>query len=82
MRKHFARFGVVLVGAVSAFLIAAVNAFATADPELTSATGQVTSYFTANLGTVVGAFIAVTGVLWLLGMAFRSVGIHRRKSVG
>jgi len=82
MHKSLKRFGLFLSGAAITALMAVSVAGATADPQLTDATGQVTDYFTANLGTVVGAFIAVTGVLWLLGMAFRSVGIHRRKSVG
>jgi len=67
---------------VSGVLSASGVAGATTDPTLTSASDQVTSYFTDNLGVAVGAFVAVAGVLWILALIFRSVGIHRRRSVG
>jgi hypothetical protein len=51
---------------------------ATADPALTSATGDVTSYFTANLPTVIGVFVAVALVLWMFAKATHSVGIRGR----
>jgi len=55
---------------------------ATVDPTLSDASDSVTTYFTDNLSVAVGAFIAVAGVLWILALIFRSVGIHKRKSVG
>jgi len=49
---------------------------ATADPALTSATSDVTDYFTANLPTVIGVFVAVALVLWMFRKATHSVGIR------
>jgi hypothetical protein len=63
-------------------LVASGLAGATEDPALTSASSTVTSYFTTNLPVAIGAFVTVCGVLWLLSLIFRSVGIHRRRSVG
>jgi hypothetical protein len=72
-------FYVAVVGVVS--LMVPALAGATADPALTSATNQATSYFSANLVTVVGGFIVVTGVLWLLALAFNSMGLRRKRSI-
>jgi uncharacterized membrane protein len=51
---------------------------ATTDPNLTSATTQVTDYFSANLAVVIGVFIAVALVLWMFAKATHSVGIRGR----
>lgn len=53
----------------------------TADATLTSALTSVTSYFTANIGTVITAVVGVVLLLWLLRIAFRSFGIRRPSSV-
>lgn len=53
----------------------------TADATLTSALSSVTSYFTANIGTVITAVVGVVLLLWLLKIAFRSFGIRRPSSV-
>lgn len=69
------------LGAALSLGFAAV-AGATTDPVLTTASNQVTTYFTSNLTVAIGAFVTVCGVLWLLSLIFKSVGIHRRRSVG
>jgi hypothetical protein len=58
------------------------SAFATTDSNLTGATGQITDYFSANIGVVIALFVAVSALLWLLGMAFRSVGVKKASKVG
>lgn len=58
------------------------NFLGTVDATLTDAFGQVTDYFTANLPVVIGLFIAIAGVMWFLGIGFRSAGIKNRKKVG
>lgn len=69
----------------SAFLLIALVvpaiAGATADSTLTDAKSQATSYFTANIATVVGGFIAVAASLWLLTMLFNSIGVRRKRSI-
>lgn len=60
-----------------------VGAFlATVDATLQSAIDDVVSFFGDNLPAVIGGFIAVAGILWLLGLAFRSVGIRSKGKVG
>jgi len=51
---------------------------ATEDPTLTSATSQVTSYFTDNFPVVIGVFLAVTAVIWMFAKAVHWVGIRGR----
>lgn len=72
---------IVVGGVMASFLAFVGGASASADPVLTSAVGKGTSYFSANIGTIIGAFIAVAALLWLLSMGFRSMGIHRKKSI-
>ncbi len=70
------------VASAFAALAFAGSALAAADATITSTSSTITSYFTDNLPTVIGAFVAVAGVLWLLGMLTRSVGVGRSKKVG
>lgn len=68
-----------VMASVASFAFGVVGAAgATTDPTLTTATGQVTSYFTANFPVVVGVFVAVALVIWLLGKAVHWVGIRGR----
>jgi len=53
----------------------------TADPQLTDATGQVTDYFSANIGTIIGAVVAIAVFVWLLRVAFHSFGVRKVRSV-
>lgn len=76
----YKRIGIGLFFVVQALLLAGV-AGATADPSLTSATSQATSFFTSNIGTIIAAFLGVAGILWLLALALRSMGIRRRSTV-
>lgn len=69
---------VVVGGVLASALVAAGSASASADPVLTSAIGQGKSYFTANIGTIIGAFVAVAALLWLLALGFRSMGVRRK----
>jgi len=82
IKSRYAKFSMVFAAGVRGVGSLAGTAGATADPVLTDASEQVTDYFTDNLGIAVGAFIAVAGVLWILHLIFRSVGIHKKKSVG
>jgi len=52
------------------------------DTNLTSALDSVTTYFSANIGVVIAAFVGIAVFLWLLRLAFRSFGIRKPKSVG
>lgn len=79
VRTRSVAFYVAVIGIVS--MLVPSLAGATADPALTDATGQATDYFQANLVTVVGGFIVVTGVLWLLALAFNSMGLRRKRSI-
>lgn len=56
--------------------------FAAADTTLSAQTDTVKSYFQDNIGIVIGLFVAVALLLWLLGMAFRSVGAKKPSKVG
>jgi hypothetical protein len=46
-----------------------------------AAVGQGTSYFSSNIGVIIGAFVAVAALLWLLTLGFRSMGIRRKGSL-
>jgi beta-lactamase regulating signal transducer with metallopeptidase domain len=74
MRKYMNRKVAWIVNAASSIAL-------TADATLTSALSSVTSYFTANIGTVITAVVGVVLLLWLLKIAFRSFGIRRPSSV-
>jgi hypothetical protein len=63
-------------------LMSAGVASAAADATITSAGSSLTTYFTDNLPTVIGAFIAVAMAVWLLGLLFRSVGVRKPSKVG
>lgn len=54
----------------------------TADSNITSATTQVKSYFDANLPTVITLFVGVALVIWILSLAFRSVGAKKPSKLG
>jgi hypothetical protein len=54
----------------------------TTDAALSDAFGQIQDYFTTNLPLVVGLFVAIAGVLWLLAMGFKSAGVKRKSKVG
>lgn len=58
------------------------NLLGAADSNLTSAISQVTTYFSNNIPAVIGVFIAIAGLLWLLHLAFSSAGVKRRSRVG
>jgi hypothetical protein len=70
----------IMVAAVSALMVA-VNAFAAADPTVTDAKTQVTTYFTDNLPTIIGGFIAVAMALWGLRLLFHSTGVKKANGV-
>lgn len=57
-----------------------IHVLGAADSSLTSALTSVTSYFTANIGTVITAVVGVAVFLWLLKLAFRSFGIRKPNS--
>jgi uncharacterized oligopeptide transporter (OPT) family protein len=73
----------VIVGSVTGLMALVVPALAgaTADPVLTDAKTQATSYFSDNIAVVVGGFILVAGALWLLALAFNSMGLKRKRSI-
>lgn len=75
MRKLY----MTIVGGMMAAMVFASSAFATADPALTSATGQITDYFSDNLAVVITVLVSVSLVLWLIGMAIKSVGANKKK---
>jgi len=77
MRKMLAAVSVAIVSV----LVFAVNAFAAADPTVTDAKTQVTTYFTDNLPTIIGGFIAVAMALWGLRLLFNSTGVKKAKGV-
>lgn len=54
----------------------------TVDATLQAAIDDVVAFFTDNLPAVIAAFVAVAGILWLLALAFRSVGIRNKGKVG
>jgi hypothetical protein len=82
MRSHLNRLTIAGGGTILAALVAAVPAFAAADSQLTSTTGQVSTYFTSNIGTIVALFVGIALFIWLLGMALRSVGVRAPRKVG
>jgi Na+/proline symporter len=73
---------VTVVGALFAAVVFAGNALAAADPALTTQTDTIKAYFTDNIGTVIGLFIAVAGLLWMFSLAVRSAGAQRRSKAG
>jgi len=76
--KAQTRYTLVVAG-IAAWALGVVSvAGATSDPNLTSATTQVTTYFTNNLPVVIGVFIAVALVIWLFAKSVHWVGIRGR----
>lgn len=78
MRKLY----VMALSAVFSALVFAGSALAAADPTVTSTSDTIKSYFTDNLPVVIGAFVAIAGVLWILGLLTRSTGFRNRGKVG
>lgn len=78
LSKASHRYALVAAAAMAWALGIVGLAGATTDPTLTTATGDVTSYFTANFPVVVGVFVSVALVIWLLGKAVHWVGIRGR----
>jgi uncharacterized oligopeptide transporter (OPT) family protein len=72
---------VTMLAVLAIAMVVPALAGATADPALTDAKTQATSYFSSNLAVVVGGFIAVAGALWLLSMLFNSIGVRRKRSI-
>lgn len=70
---------------LSSLAITAVSAIAgfygTADPNLTSATSSIQSYFSANIGVVIALVVGVALLVWILRIAFHSVGVRKPRSV-
>jgi hypothetical protein len=82
MTKFRMKLAVIAGSAVSLVaLVVPAIAGATADTTLTDAKTSATNYFTANIATVVGGFIAVAASLWLLTMLFNSIGVRRKRSI-
>jgi hypothetical protein len=71
-----------LSSVVAFAMIAATSALAAADPTITDAKTQVTTYFTDNLPTIIAAFVAVAMAIWGLSLLFRSVGVKKPSKVG
>jgi hypothetical protein len=61
--------------------ILAAGFYGTADPNLTNATGDVQSYFSANIATVIGLVVGISLLVWILRLAFHSVGVRKPRSV-
>ena len=49
----------------------------TADPRMTAHVASIVAYFDANIPVVVAAFVTVAVFLWLVKIAFRSLGMNR-----
>lgn len=79
MRKLYAS---IAASALTAAIFVQTAFAQTADPALEGAVGQVTGYFSDNIGVVIGAIVAIALLVWLLGIAFRSVGVRRPNKVG
>lgn len=79
MHKRIYRYAVCSAGAVAIFALSAVPSFAAADTTLTTQETTLQSYFTDNLPGIIGLVIGVGAVLWLLAMAFKSVGFNGKK---
>lgn len=62
-------------------LVAFAGIEGSADANLTTAVDSVTTYFTANIGLVIGAVVSIAVFMWLLRIAFRSFGIRKPRSV-
>lgn len=78
MRKVYL---MVVSGAFAALALAG-NALAAADPTVTSTADTIQSYFTDNLPVVIGVFVGIVGVLWILALLTRSAGFRNRGKVG
>lgn len=78
MTKHIRSLLGTLAGTA---LIAFAGIYGTADSNLTSAVNSVTTYFSANIGTVITGVIGIAVFLWLLRIAFRSFGVRKPRSV-
>ncbi len=52
-----------------------------ADTTLTNATSSIQTYFSDNIGTIVGVVVGIALVIWLLRMVFSSSGIRKPKSI-
>jgi phosphotransferase system glucose/maltose/N-acetylglucosamine-specific IIC component len=66
---------------VTAGSILSAGFFGTADSNLTSATGDIQSYFTDNIGTVIALVVGISLLVWILRLAFHSVGVRKPRSV-
>jgi hypothetical protein len=83
MRNRLFKYGAAASVGVGSFLIAALPAMAAPDTTLSNQTSTLQTYFTDNLPTIIGLVIGVGAVLWLLAMAFRSIGFKgKNKAVG
>jgi hypothetical protein len=71
-----------LSASIGLAIVSVANAFAAADPTITDAKTQVTTYFTDNLPTIIAAFVAVAMAIWGLSLLFRSVGVKKPSKVG
>jgi hypothetical protein len=82
LRSYAQKADKVIGGLLVALPLAALAGFyGTADSNLTSAVSSVTSYFSANIGTVITGVIGIAVFLWLLRIAFRSFGVRKPRSV-
>ncbi len=71
-----------MLAVVGSALLFAGSALAAADAALTTQVTGLQTYFTDNIGTVIAAFVAISMLLWLLSIAFRSVGVKKPSKVG
>lgn len=69
-----------VVGAMSLLIVQVASA--TTDPVLDSQVDTIQSYFTDNIGVVIGLFITVAALLWMFALAVRSAGAQRRNKAG
>jgi hypothetical protein len=76
------KFGVLVSGIFGVGLVLVGQAFAAADPVLTSAKTSLTTYFTDNLPVVIAGFIAVAMAIWALHLLFNSTGVKKPSKVG
>ena len=70
-----------LVGLCAALGVLAMAWVATVDTNLSAAVTSITTYFSANIGTVITGVVGIAVFLWLLRIAFRSFGVHKPSSV-
>lgn len=78
MRNRAYKYGAAAVVGLGSLLVSAVPALAAPDTTLTTQTSTLQTYFTDNLPTIIGLVIGVGAVLWLLAMAFRSIGFKAK----